>query len=320
MIEINGAIYMVGKYQAEVVSDVDPSHERRIKVRVFQIHDDDAPASSLPWARCCVPNVGNNTGDKPRPNIGQKILVSFEMGDPELPIWDGGFIEDEAPNGPKKERVDGRSDLEIKKDQSVSVGAHQSVSVANGQTINVGGVSRHTFEKVETIVVGEQTFTIGRRAATVKGSDNLSVGGDAIWRIVGNQTLQVAGSQSSSIGGTLRQLVLEQAIIKAMNAGGLPTSSAILLESINGGVQALARSLAGVEGASLNLDPLGALTSLKSLASLSIESPVVRIAPKKDLATVPVCTLPHTHLAFGVPTTPATPGPGTPVSILGPAL
>jgi len=325
MIVIDGRRFMVGKYQAEVISDVDNYTEdgvkisRGVRVRVEALHDADTPALDLPVARCCIPNTGNNSGEKPRPNVGQKIFVSFEMGDPDYPIWEGGFLEDlDASSGHKKQRIDGDDVKEIKQNKTTTIDGSETRSVKKDQTITVEGKATHAYQEIAEMVVGGKAVTVGRLQRTVQGKDQAEIQGDMIWTILGHQNLCIGGSKSESVSGTMRGLALEQAIIKALNTGGLPTSAAILFEAINGGVKAVAKSLVGVEGSSLNLDPLGATTALKSLASLSIESPVTRIGPT-GTAVVPIATLPHVHLAFGVSTAPVTPGAGAPLSILGPA-
>lgn len=326
ILEMNGHRFMVGKWQAIVVSDVDNNTidgvkiVRGVRVRVYGLHDDDTPSRDLPIAKCCLPRTGVGSGEKPRPNVGQVIYVSFEQGNPDFPIWEGGTLEDQdAPSGHSIQRIDGNDQLTVTKDQTVTVGQSQAITIQKNQALTVGQKATLQFQELEKIVIGGQTVTIGRRQLTIKGNDQTEVQGDLVWSIVGNQNINVGGDQSESVVGSWKKVALAQAIIKALNVGGLPTSSALLLEAINGGVQAVAKSIVGVEGASLWLDPVGATSALKSLASLSIESPVIRLGPTGQ-ATVPVCTLPHTHLVFGIPTATATPGPGTPISILGPAL
>ncbi|MDH4052945.1 MAG: phage baseplate assembly protein V [Rubrivivax sp.] len=75
-----------GKYRGVVVNNVDPMQIGRIQVSV--------PALSVipsTWAMPCVPWAGINTGVFTVPPLGAGVWVEFEGGDPDYPIWVGGY-------------------------------------------------------------------------------------------------------------------------------------------------------------------------------------------------------------------------------------
>ena len=43
------------------------------------------------WAMPCVPAAGIQAGCFIVPPIGSQVWVEFEQGDPDYPIWTGGF-------------------------------------------------------------------------------------------------------------------------------------------------------------------------------------------------------------------------------------
>jgi uncharacterized protein involved in type VI secretion and phage assembly len=76
-----------GKYRASVINNVDPMMKGRIQVQVADVHG-LTPSS---WAMPCVPVAGIQTGIFTVPPIGAGVWVEFEQGDPDYPIWVGGY-------------------------------------------------------------------------------------------------------------------------------------------------------------------------------------------------------------------------------------
>lgn len=76
-----------GKYRATVVNNIDPMQQARIQVMVPDVSG-FIPTS---WAMPCVPIAGKQMGTFVVPQIGSKVWVEFEQGDPDFPIWVGGF-------------------------------------------------------------------------------------------------------------------------------------------------------------------------------------------------------------------------------------
>ena len=74
-----------GKYRGTVVNNVDPMRLGRIQVQV----PDVLPLSS--WATPCVQFAGIQQGMFVVPAIGSGVWIEFEQGDPDHPIWVGGY-------------------------------------------------------------------------------------------------------------------------------------------------------------------------------------------------------------------------------------
>jgi hypothetical protein len=80
---------MFGKYRGVVWNNVDPSGLLRILVSVPAVYD----ANQLRWALPCLPGAGPNCGLALLPPIKAHVWVEFEGGNPDYPIWSGGFWE-----------------------------------------------------------------------------------------------------------------------------------------------------------------------------------------------------------------------------------
>lgn len=76
-----------GKYRATVVNNIDPMQLGRIQVVV----PDVSGVIPTSWAMPCVPVAGIQMGIYSVPPIGSSVWVEFEQGDPDYPIWVGGF-------------------------------------------------------------------------------------------------------------------------------------------------------------------------------------------------------------------------------------
>jgi Type VI secretion system/phage-baseplate injector OB domain len=79
-----GAKRHYGKFRGTVVENVDPYNQGRLLVNV--------PGVVLGnWATPCVPVTDILMGTYVRPRIGANVWVEFERGDPDYPIWVGGW-------------------------------------------------------------------------------------------------------------------------------------------------------------------------------------------------------------------------------------
>jgi uncharacterized protein involved in type VI secretion and phage assembly len=76
-----------GKYRALCVNNVDPMMIGRIQVMVPDV------SGALPssWAMPCFPVTGIQNGVFTVPPIGAGVWVEFEQGNPDYPIWVGGY-------------------------------------------------------------------------------------------------------------------------------------------------------------------------------------------------------------------------------------
>ena len=76
-----------GKYRGTVVNNIDPLQIGRIQAIVTDVSG-VIPTS---WAMPCVPIAGKQMGSYFVPQIGAGVWIEFEQGDPDYPIWVGGF-------------------------------------------------------------------------------------------------------------------------------------------------------------------------------------------------------------------------------------
>jgi len=85
MSNVNRKFY--GKYRGTVINNVDPMLMGRIMVSVPDVLG-PIPTS---WAMPCLPIAGKQMGTYCIPQIGAGVWIEFEQGDPDYPIWVGGF-------------------------------------------------------------------------------------------------------------------------------------------------------------------------------------------------------------------------------------
>ena len=76
-----------GKYRGTVVNNIDPEQRGRIQAMVPDVQG-LIPTS---WALPCLPIAGKQEGIFMVPQVGAGVWIEFEQGDPDYPIWVGGF-------------------------------------------------------------------------------------------------------------------------------------------------------------------------------------------------------------------------------------
>jgi uncharacterized protein involved in type VI secretion and phage assembly len=76
-----------GKYRGMVLNNIDPEQRGRLLVQV----PDVTGLGTSSWALPCVPMAGPQMGAYFVPLIGSGVWVEYEGGDPDYPIWAGGF-------------------------------------------------------------------------------------------------------------------------------------------------------------------------------------------------------------------------------------
>jgi cytoskeletal protein CcmA (bactofilin family) len=77
-----------GKYRGKVLSTEDPTVSGRLLCEVAAL-----PGMILNWATPCVPYASLGQGFFALPTEGSDVWVEFERGDPDKPIWSGGYWE-----------------------------------------------------------------------------------------------------------------------------------------------------------------------------------------------------------------------------------
>jgi uncharacterized protein involved in type VI secretion and phage assembly len=81
-----------GIYRGTVINNVDPMQIGRIMALV----PDVGGITPSTWAMPCVPFAGKQMGAFVAPQIGSTVWLQFEGGDPDRPVWTGGFWGDPA--------------------------------------------------------------------------------------------------------------------------------------------------------------------------------------------------------------------------------
>ena len=84
---MSGAQKFYGKYRGTVINNIDPEQRGRIQAIVPAVSN-VIPTS---WAMPCVPLAGKQEGTYVVPQIGAGVWIEFEGGDPDKPVWVGGF-------------------------------------------------------------------------------------------------------------------------------------------------------------------------------------------------------------------------------------
>jgi hypothetical protein len=76
-----------GKYRGSVENNIDPMQQGRVQVSCPAVLGE----GTLSWAMPCVPYAGSGVGLFAVPPVGANVWVEFEGGDPDFPIYSGGF-------------------------------------------------------------------------------------------------------------------------------------------------------------------------------------------------------------------------------------
>jgi uncharacterized protein involved in type VI secretion and phage assembly len=83
---ITGTKYY-GIYRGTVFNNIDPLQTGRI----MAIVPDVGSITPSTWATPCVPLAGKQMGTFMVPQIGAGVWIQFEAGDPDRPVWSGGW-------------------------------------------------------------------------------------------------------------------------------------------------------------------------------------------------------------------------------------
>jgi uncharacterized protein involved in type VI secretion and phage assembly len=84
---MSGTNRYYGIYRGTVINNIDPMQMARINVTV----PDVGGITPSTWAMPCVPISGKQMGTFMMPQIGAGVWVQFEGGDPDYPVWTGGW-------------------------------------------------------------------------------------------------------------------------------------------------------------------------------------------------------------------------------------
>ncbi len=76
-----------GVYRGTVINNIDPMQLGRIMALV----PDVGGVTPSTWAMPCVPIAGKQMGTFMVPQLGAGVWIQFEAGDPDRPVWTGGW-------------------------------------------------------------------------------------------------------------------------------------------------------------------------------------------------------------------------------------
>lgn len=212
-----------GLWSGVVVDDMDPKKIGRVKVRIFDLHDEDTPIADIPWAGPCFPTAfmsANNNwasgGFVQIPPVDALVKVMFDHGDPEFPIWMGGWFA-EAPcllgrelytsNGPRKVLYNGAGRPScptwrslrghvIEMDDEVP---EIRITSTNGHKITLSDAAG---EHQDSIKLEDHE---GNYIWMHTGSKTLKIrwDGDVDEHCTGNRSIKIDGNLIQEVGGTI---------------------------------------------------------------------------------------------------------------------
>lgn len=87
-----------GLYRGYVVENkdwekvIDKKKLLRLQVNVPSVYGDSIQKDKLPWASAKLDFAGPNYGMFRIPNIGERVWIQFEGGNPQYPVWGGTWI------------------------------------------------------------------------------------------------------------------------------------------------------------------------------------------------------------------------------------
>ena len=160
-----------GKYRGRVLENADPEQRGRIRAIV----PDAAGSLPTPWAMPCVPVAGMRSGAYFVPQVGAGVWVEFEQGDPNYPIWVGGFW-DSAAEVPALALAGNPASPGI----VLQSGLHNAVSISDLPGPTGGIMLKSTAGAM--IVVNDLGITIsnGKGATIVLAGPTVTINGEAL--------------------------------------------------------------------------------------------------------------------------------------------
>lgn len=188
------------EYEAEVVQNNDKEkHEDkkalgRIQIKVAEIFE-GIKDEHLPWAipkHSSADGTGKDCGYFSSPKVGNKVLVKFQDGSAQHPIYSGGVtnenttLEEALPNYPD------RKVHKLKNNALVIIDTKSNaVYIRNPGNTNI-------------FILGDANLTVnGNLHEEVRGDRYLEVKGNSVENISGNRYVKVGGKDDHVVSGTV---------------------------------------------------------------------------------------------------------------------
>jgi uncharacterized protein involved in type VI secretion and phage assembly len=168
------AIRYYGKYRGVVLDNIDPQQIARLIVQV----PDVLGLNPSSWAMPCVPMAGLQAGCFMVPAVGSQVWVEFEQGDPDYPIWAGGFwgTSEEIPSAAGPPGIPGEQNIVLQTIGQCMIAASDAPPTERG-----GGVILQSASGA-TIVVNDSGIYIdnGKGATITMIGKTVAVNGTAL--------------------------------------------------------------------------------------------------------------------------------------------
>lgn len=149
-----------GKYRGVVENNIDPTSLARVQVSVPDVMGD----GTLAWAMPCFPGAGPGVGLLAIPPQKANVWVEFERGDPDFPIYSGGFWDtgDAPAQGPTQATT------------KTWVGEHFTLEIIDAPGIGELTLAVGTAAGEATIVADATAMTL------VFAGSSVSIGADGV--------------------------------------------------------------------------------------------------------------------------------------------
>ena len=181
--EYFGVFY--GKYRGVVVSNQDPEKLGRLKVNVPQISGKNIMET---WAWPCGLVGGDDFGVFFIPPKGASVWVSFENGDPNHPIWEGGhWSRGKTPEVVKRTKPSNR------------------VFQTKGWILEMDDEEGSEKFKITDRKSGstfELDSSTGDLNLNVSGNENKTISANSVQTTNGNLNAEVSGNSSETVTGS----------------------------------------------------------------------------------------------------------------------
>jgi len=194
--EYFGVFY--GKYRGIVVSNQDPEKLGRVKVNVPQVSGKNIMET---WAWPSGLVGGEDFGFFFIPPKGASVWVSFENGDPNHPVWEGGhWARGKTPDVSKRAKPDNRvfqtKNWIMEMDDEVGSEKFKITDRSSGNSFEFDTTS------------GDLNVNVtGNENITTTGNANHTVSGDLSKTVSGNKSNSISGNSSDSVTGNSSETV-----------------------------------------------------------------------------------------------------------------
>ena len=151
---------LFGKYRGTVVNSNDPLKRGRIQVEIPGL------SNLIPstWAMPCVPFAGIQSGMFMVPSERSGVWVEFEQGDPNSPIWVGGFWGESA-----EIPVDALAATPVSQPIVIQTAGQYTIVISDDP---VQGITLKSPSGANRITINEQGITITGNSITL---DSISI-------------------------------------------------------------------------------------------------------------------------------------------------